>query len=387
MKLLIIHNIYQKNCVGGEDLVFKNEIEALRKRMGSDNVLSYSVSNDNIELTKLPYRIWFDQHHYKNIFKMIKKHHVNIVHVHNFYPMLTPSVFKAASDAGAKVIQTLHNFRWWCVAGTFYRDHFGICESCVKTNRKNFFNPVVHKCFRYSVFQSLISMLVFRYYHKKNYYNDIDAFFALTPFQYSKLIELGLSENKLFLKPNFISKGNPPPNNDQRNGYLFVGRLEESKGIFPLIRAWEKLDEKYQLTIVGSGPLEQYIRTKNLPNVNIILKLPNDEVRQLMRQFKYLIQASLWYETFGLTVIEAMSEGTPVIGFNIGTRKDFIVDASNGFLTTTENLDACIKKSFNYPGYNELSENAKKTSEAFTEDKIMSKQIHYYSAILSEFFI
>ena len=117
MNILIIHNKYQSNNIGGEDIVYKNELQSLQEKLGEKNVYSYEVSNDDISKIKLIFGIWFSLKYYKEIKKIVKENSIDLVHVHNFYPLLTPSVFKAAKDTGAKVVHTLHNYRLWCISG------------------------------------------------------------------------------------------------------------------------------------------------------------------------------------------------------------------------------------------------------------------------------
>lgn len=125
-----------------------------------------------------------------------------------------------------------------------------------------------------------------------------------------------------------------------KDGYIYVGRLEESKGIFELLKVWDKLDEKYILTIIGGGDMEDELKVK-YKKKNIIFKgkCSREDTLSCIFNSKYLIQSSILYETFGLTIIEAMSSGVPVIGFNIGTRSDFIEDEVNGFLSNICNLE------------------------------------------------
>lgn len=381
MKLLLIHNKYQSNNIGGEDIVYQNELLSLEKMLGKENVLSYEISNDNISKFKLLFEIWFSKKNYQNIKKLIEENNIDIVHIHNFFPLLTPSVFKAGKDAGAKVVHTLHNYRLWCISGIFYRDGFGVCELCTKS--KFSFQGIINGCFRKSIVQSILAQFSFWYYRASKVFDNIDYFFVLTEFQKEKVKTLGINESKIVLKPNSLNM--TFDKNYEKNDYIYVGRLEESKGIYKLLEAWNNLDEKYILTIIGGGDGEQELKEKYNKN-NIIFKgkCSREETIKTISSSKYLIQPSVLYETFGLTIIEAMSCSVPVIGFNIGTRSDFIQDEINGFLSQIKDLKNVIEKSFYYEKYEEMSKNALKTSKLYENDYIVKKQIEIYKNILEE---
>ena len=381
MKLLIVHNKYQSNNIGGEDIVYQNELQSLVKKLGKENVFSFEVSNDDISKFKLIFSIWFSFKYYKEVKKMIVKNNIDIVHIHNFYPLLTPSIFKASKDAGAKVVHTLHNYRLWCISGIFYRDGYGICELCPK-NRFSL-HGVFNKCFRKSLIQSVLAQMSFWYYRATKVFDNIDYFFVLTQFQKDKVVSLGLDKKRVILKPNSLDINFKIK--EQKNNYIYVGRIEESKGIYGLLKVWEQLDDIFVLTIVGGGDIEEELRDKYAKK-NIIFKGKQNRQETLnnIAKSKYLIQPSVWYETFGLTIIEAMSFGVPVIGFNIGTRDDFIDDGKNGFLVDKENLNEVIMKSFECKEkeYDKLSKNAILKSKEFENHYVLEKQLEIYRKIL-----
>lgn len=379
MKILIIHNKYQSNNIGGEDIVYNNELNSLQNKLSKENVFSYEVSNDKISKTKLIFDVWFNRFYYKKIKKIVKENDIDLVHIHNFYPLLTPSVFKAAKDGGAKVIHTLHNYRLWCISGIFYRDSYGICELC--TNHKFSLQGIFNKCFRKSIVQSVLSQFSFWYYRAIKVFDNIDYFFVLTNFQKEKIKRLGVDESKIILKPNSLQMSFDIQKN--KKNYIYVGRLEESKGILELLKVWEKLDEKYILTIIGGGYIEKELRIK-YKKKNIVFKgkCSIKETLNAISLSKYLIQPSVWYETFGLTIIEAMSFGVPVIGFDIGTRGDFVEDSVNGFLSNKGNLHSVIEKSYQYKEYDELSKNSIETAKMYENEYIIDKQVKIYQNIL-----
>ena len=209
MKLLIIHNKYQSNNIGGEDIVYKNELEILQKKLGKINVLSYEVSNNDISKFKLIFGIWFSFKYYKEIKNIVNKSNVDLVHIHNFYPLLTPSVFKASKDGGAKVVHTLHNYRLWCISGIFYRDGYGVCELCTKN--KFSLKGVLNKCFRKSIIQSLLAQFSFWFYRLIKVFDNVDYFtndyvnlYDKKVFEDKTLLYLKDKYNKLIKKDYFV---------------------------------------------------------------------------------------------------------------------------------------------------------------------------------------
>lgn len=383
MKILIIHNKYQSNNIGGEDIVYKNELNALRKKLGDENVFYYEVSNDNINKFKLLFEIWFSKKYYKEVRKIIKENGIEIVHVHNFFPLLTPAVFKAAKDSKTKVIHTLHNYRLWCISGILYRDGFGICEICA---HKTFsLSGILNRCYRKSLLQSLVAQLAFWFYKLIGAFKNIDYFFVLTNFQKDKVKSLGVSESKIILKPNSLQMRFDIET--QKHNYVYVGRLEESKGILGLLEIWDQLDEKYILTIVGGGDIEAQLRQRYTKS-NIIFKgkRSREETITIISHSKYLLQPSLLYETFGLTIVEAMSVGVPVIGYDIGTRGDFIKDGVNGFLSGPDELKNVIERSYDFENYDKLSKAAKESAKQYKNEYVIEKQIEIYKNILENKF-
>ncbi|MBK2092365.1 glycosyltransferase family 4 protein [Francisella philomiragia] len=381
MKILIVHNRYQSNNIGGEDIVYDNELKSLRELHGEDNVLAYQVSNDDISKFSLLFGIWFSRKHYRNIKKIVRDNNIDIVHVHNFFPLLTPSVFKAAKKSGAKVVHTLHNYRLWCISGILYRDGFGACELCTKSKLPIF--GIKNKCYRKSRLQSLVAQAAFSFYRLFRMFKNIDYYFVLTDFQRQKVKELGIPSHKIILKPNSISLAVDQHIQKTKQNYIYVGRLEESKGIFELLDTWVSLDDKFVLTVVGDSPdSDEIINKYSSKNIIFKGKCTREETLSLISQSKYLIQPALLYETFGLTIIEAMIFGVPVIGFDIGTRRDFIKNRENGFITTKNDLQRTIQNSYDYGNYELMSQNAKNTAKQYQNDYIIAKQLEIYKNIL-----
>jgi glycosyltransferase involved in cell wall biosynthesis len=345
MKVLLVHNFYQSTHVGGEDLVFEQEKKALITALGENNIFTYSAANDNLNKFKLIFTIWHNFIHAKKIYNLIKKHNIHIMHVHNYFPLLTPGIFRAAKKAGAKVVYTLHNYREWCLSGLFYRPNKPDCYDCVDLQLP--IPGIKHACYRGSKIQSLFAGLAYFYYKKTKHLNFVDRFFVLSDTQQKILQKIQTPIIlKAKIKPSFIESLQAKNKLDlrDRKNYLFVGRLEEIKGIDILLEVWQKLDARFLLEIVGTGPSQQHLQQKYKNNDNIVFmgKLPRERVLIKMAQAKYVIHPGIVQETQGLTILEALAQGTPVIGFAIGTRKEYIQENYNGFLGNISNLEEMI---------------------------------------------
>ncbi|MBA4258947.1 MAG: glycosyl transferase family 1 [Chitinophaga sp.] len=384
MKILLVHNQY--STTGGEDQALAREKAMLIQWLGEENIFEYSVSVNDYSKWQILRSIFYSRTQYRNVYDLVKQHQIDIVHVHNYFPVLTASVFKAAKAAGAKLVHTVHNYRWWCISGNFYRPTVGICTLCV--DQQNFWNGIKHRCYRNSFLQSLVAKLAYAYYKKIGVFEWIDQFWVLTQFQYQQLIKLGVPVDKLQLKPNILDPATIQAlPNAQRSGFLYIGRLDAEKGIEYILSEWVKLSEQYQLTIIGSGSLETALKSQyNQPNIIFTGALPFDQVNQYLQKAQYTLQPSLWYETMGLTIIESMQQGTPVIGFNIGTRPELIEHGKTGFICTPHQFIRTIQLAAHYPDddYDAMVMNARAFAQNFAPDLIMAQQLHLYENLLSQ---
>ena len=379
MKILLLHNHYSVN--GGEDIVFFNELNLLKNQLGEENVFEYTVGVNDKTKAEILKSIFFSIKQYKIVYDLIKIHQIDIVHIHNYFPILTISVFKAVKDAGAKLVHTAHNYRLWCIAGNFYQTGKGICTLC--TQKGGLMSGITNKCYRNSLMQSIAAQMTFWYYRRMNILNYVDKLFVLTNFQKEKLVQLGVDVNKILLKPNLVLPQELPTKKIEKKGYLYVGRLDESKGVELLLETWLKLPKHFNLIICGSGILEDYLIKKyNQSSIIFLGEQSSIQVTELMKMARYTIQPSLLFETFGLTIIESMSIGTPVIGFEIGTRTELIQHMKTGFLTSTNKLMETLLISDQFNEYDLMSQNAQLYAQKFLPDVILKQQLQIYNELI-----
>lgn len=333
--ILIVHNYYQ--IPGGEDTVVASEKKMLEEH--GHKVILYSRNNAELkQMSKfqklfLPITTVFNPRTYKEIKKLIKIEDIEIVHVHNTLNLISPAVYYAARAMKVPVVQTVHNFRLLCPGATFYRDGH-ICEDCVS---KGLMCAVKHNCYRNSKLQTLACVISTKIHRMTGIYGRIN-YICLTEFNKEKLLQLKqIKTDRVFVKPNFVEAPTDEiiSYNKREDQFIFAGRLDKLKGIDILCDAWRQMGATApKLIVCGTGPMEEWCRRflEDNPKCNIELRgfVPNKETKKLIANSKALILPTQWYEGFPMTIVEAYSVGTPVIGSDIGNVGDLIEEGAGG---------------------------------------------------------
>lgn len=358
MKILIVHNNYFEK--GGEDYVFESDVEMLKK-FGHE-VICYKRSNEEIkELTTLQKIRFFlkdiiwSERTFSEIKALVKKEKPDIAHLHNIFLMVSPSVYEALKAEGIPVVQSLCNYRLFCPNGIFYRNG-SICQAC---KAGNFMPAIMHRCLRNSFLISLFWSRMLKYHYKrKTFFDKIDAYVVLSEFSRSKFIELGLPEEKIFVKPVFINRGVEKEEIHKDDYALFIGRLADYKGVYTLISAYEKLPQ-FHIKIMGDGPLYKELarNTKRFSNIELLGSLSADRKLAYIKKSRFIIFPSECYETFGGVITEAFACGIPVIAARLGTRIELIEDGKTGLhFTPQDTEDLASKISWAYENPEEMKE-------------------------------
>jgi glycosyltransferase involved in cell wall biosynthesis len=346
MKISFFHNYYQ--FAGGEDQVFQAEQRLLQTH--GHQVFQFIRRNDEIKnysgFGKL--QLAFRTIYHKKIQDSIRQHlqqaQPDVVHVHNFFPLISPALYDVCREMQIPVIQTLHNYRLVCPNAYLYRNG-QICEACLE--QKSLLSGVKWGCYRNSRVQSAVVAGMVGIHRRINtWQNKIDNYIALTEFARQKFIQGELPAGKIQMKPNFI---NPDPGKSdlQRENVVFVGRLSVEKGIITLIDAW-KNNNTIPLKIIGDGPQQTTVSQlvhKNLgKNIELLGRLPTNPVIAQMQQAKFLIFPSEWYEGMPMTILEAFACGTPVVASRLGAMAEIVDDGRTGLLFKPGDADDLAAK-------------------------------------------
>ena len=369
-KILLVHNYYQ--IPGGEDTVVANEKRLLEEH--GHKVVLYtrhnSELNDYSKMQKLllPFSTIFNLRTYREVRELIEREQIEILHVHNTLNLVSPSVYYAGVRKRIPVIQTVHNFRLLCPGATFYREG-KVCEDCVK---KGMLCAVKHGCYRGSKTQTLACVISTKIHRLLGIYGKIN-YICLTQFNKEKLLQLTqIKENQVFIKPNFVftKEINSDSERFQRQ-FVYVGRLEEIKGISILMEAWKKLGkEAPELILCGNGPLESwcrdYVEKNQMQNVHLMGFVPNKEVQDIIAKSTALILPTQVYEGFPMTMVEAYGKGTPVIASDLGNAGNLVIPGVTG-------------KRFSYQSASALAD-AVRNFESFDSGRIQQIYQEKYSA-------
>lgn len=359
-RILQIHNFYQ--IPGGEDVVVRNEKRLLEEH-GHEVYTYYRTNKELSEGSKLkklliPFTAVYSFRTYREVKRLIKEHQIDIVHVHNTLMMVSPSVFYAAFHCHVPVVQTLHNFRMLCPAGSFFRDNV-ICEECVAHGMRC---AIRHKCYRNSKLQSFVSAAILQIHRIVGTYRRVN-FICLTEFNKKKLLDSldagheVVNPKHVYIKPNFtfaeevVLNGEPP----KEEYFLFAGRVEALKGIDVAVRAFAMLPDK-KLYVAGTGPMleemQSYVKERKLTNIRFLGYLQKEEMSKMFYHARAVIMTSQCYEAFAMTIAEAYSYGVPVIAGRVGNMEGMVKDGETGVKFTYDSAEDLAAKVRAFEGMN-----------------------------------
>ncbi len=330
MKVLIAHNRYQQ--FGGEDQVVGSEADMLSRNGHQVEHLSF----DNEAIQGGPAKIgaalssFFSLSAYGRALKILDQFQPDILHVHNFLPTLSPSIFFAGNRARVPVVQTLHNYRVICANALLYRNG-RVCEECI--DQQSFLPSVKHACYRGSRMGSAVvggSMAL--HARMRTWKERIDRYIVLTDFAAEKLSSR-VPQSLIRVKPNFVpDRGTGTAGGDF---FLYVGRLSVEKGLETLIAADRLGPLPLPVVIIGDGPLRGAVEeacARQGSRLRVIGRQSGDEVLLWMKRAAALLLPSTCYEGFPMTIAEALSVGLPVIASRTGGVPEIVPDRFCGLL-------------------------------------------------------
>lgn len=341
MRVLQVHNKYRPGW-GGEDTVVHLEADLLRRHGHEvERLTAWTGELEGVGPLRLfaaGFGAVWSLRGYLGVKRAIAAVSPDLVHVHNDFPLLSPGIFWACHRAGVPVVHTMHNYRLACANAVLLRNDRP-CEDCVG----RFPWPALrHRCHSSSLSRTA-SVAARNVIHRwlGTYKRKVQAHIALTSFSKDFLVRAGLPSERIFVKPNFQSVPQLPVS-PRLPRFVFAGWMTRAKGLHLLLQAWQKIRPAgYELLVIGDGPERAVLEPScslsltndtNSAHVVWLGPQPRQKVLELVSASRFVVVPSLAYENFPMSVLEALSAGTPVIAPDHGAFPRILSNYREGLL-------------------------------------------------------
>ena len=329
MRIFQVFNEY-RSVVGGEPAIVDNTLRALAEHGHQPRLIVKSSRALEHSLFKRACAFWggiYNVSAYRDMRRLLETDRPDVVHVHGVYPMFSPSILVACRRTRVPVVMTIHNYNLTCP--TWYHLCKGrVCEACVGGKE---YHCVLKNC-RNNIPESLAYALRsavarrFRLFH-----DNLDMLIANTPFTKTRLVQAGFREERIAVVPN--------PTTVREAGFepldgeyvAFAGRMSPEKGVDVLLKAAVLLPE-IPFKIAGDGPELERLRSTASPNVEFMGKLDFDSLVSFYRKSRVVVVPSLWFESFPMVIVDAMTLGLPLVASRIGGLPYMVEDGATGLL-------------------------------------------------------
>ncbi len=326
MRILILHSRYL-GPVSGETMVAEDEAKLLRGAGHQVHMWAPSpeVAGPTGKVRAAVSAVWSTSATAR-VKRLIRAHRIDVVHVHNLFPALSPAVLRAARSQGAAAVITLHNYRLMCLPATFLRDG-KVCEACLGRLP---WRGVVYRCYRDSRPASAALAASLGVHRSVGTFDRVNRFIAVSRFVRDKHVEAGFPPDRFLVKPNFSW---PATRREGPGDYFLVlGRLHPEKGVATLIEAWAEHGAPGRLVVAGSGTEEPRLRAQASGRVEFLGEVSPSGVPALVKGARAVFVPSLWYEAAPRGIVEAYAAGVPVVASRVGALPESVEEGVSGFL-------------------------------------------------------
>jgi glycosyltransferase involved in cell wall biosynthesis len=330
VRILVAHSKYLSGDASGENRVVDDEVGLLADGRHEVTLWTPSPPADSSPATRLRLglsAIWSGAS-LAELRHTIDRTGAQIVHFHNLFPLLSPAALRAASDCGAAVVLTLHNYRYSCLPATFFRDGRP-CEACLGRLP---WRGVVYRCYRHSALGSASLASSLAAHRVLGSFDRVDLFVAISEFVRKKHLEAGLPGTKIIVKTHF-SKPSPRRVN-VGDPFLFLGRLSPEKGLDALLPVWT--EALGRLVVVGDGPERAMLEASAPPGWEFMGTVAADAVPELIANARAVVVPSKGYEGAGKVVMESFAAGVPVVARRMGALEEVVEHERTGLLVDVD---------------------------------------------------
>ncbi|MEP9381738.1 glycosyltransferase family 4 protein [Nocardioides sp. KR10-350] len=342
LRILQVHGRYRSQAPSGENQVVDREAALLREaghhvaafERHSDDIAGFSAARKAV----LPLTSVHDPSVRLELAGVLRARRPDVVHVHNTFPLLSPSVLLACRDAGVPVVATLHNYKLLCASGDFFRDGRP-CHDCADGSVAP---AVSHGCYRGSRAATLpiaAGLLA----NRELWRTHVAAYLCISASQRDLLAGLRLPPERVRVVHNFVAAPLQSVPVERDHTVVSLSRLDAPKGARFLTHAWDAFRavhpaSRLRLVIAGSGPLEPAVRrwARRHDSVQLLGTVRPEEAHTLLARATAAVVPSQWEETFGLVAIEAMAAGVAPIAPARGSFPEIVTDGVDGTLYRAE---------------------------------------------------
>jgi glycosyltransferase involved in cell wall biosynthesis len=255
----------------------------------------------------------------------------DVVHMHNIYHQLSPSVLRPVAKRRIPAVMTLHDYKLACPTYQFL-DHGNLCQACLGGH---FQHAILRRCKDGSLGSSAVMAGELFVHTLTRAYSPVRVFICPSRFLEGRMRAAGVYPHRMSHVPHFIETDDIPVKAAPGSGALIAGRLSREKGIDVAIRAIGELDGA-MLDIAGTGPEEESLRrlaeSVAPGRVRFHGLVDKSAVQRLMLAAAVVVVPSRWYENQPMVVLEALARGTPVVGSALGGMPELIEPGATGDL-------------------------------------------------------
>ena len=351
----------------------------------------YELSKPS-DYIKHPIRFYKNVDAKKNFEKLLDEIKPDIVHCHVLY-QLTSTILDACYKRNIPVVKHLHDATIICPAFSLLKADNSLCDNVLCSGYK-YWNCITNNCVVRNLEKSTRFALYNVFNQTKKHHSRISAF--VTPSNAIKNLVVKsktvIPAEKIHVINNFINS-NTIKNTDEKQAkyFLFVGSLINIKGVQNILKAFEKLPQEIELHIVGSGKNEpdykKFVSDRNMTNIKFLGYLDRADIENEYNNCIAVIQSSIFYEAFGLTVIEGFAHSKPVVAAQSGALPELVQNNRNGLtyspLNTDELSDKILYLYKNPEAAMLMGKQARKDYlEKYTEESFYRSIIDVYNKVL-----
>ena len=361
MKILMINKFLHPNG-GSETYIFRlgdylksmgHEVEYFgmehEGRCVGNRAGAYTADMDfhgSSRLTKLtyPFRIIYSTEARKKIREVLDVFCPDVCHINNFNYQLTPSIlleivrWRKQTGHFCRIIFTAHDYQLVCPNHMMNNPNTG--ENCEKCLGGHYLNCLRGRCIHGSAARSAIGMMEAVYWKARKTYRYFDRIICCSAFLKGMFDTDPLFRGKTVAMHNFVEK-KATGGAEKKDYVLYFGRYSEEKGIGTLLEVCKELPD-IPFVFAGKGPLEESVN--GLSNIRNVGFRSGEDLAKLIREARFSIYPSEWYENCPFSVMESQMYGTPVLGARIGGIPELIRDGVNGELFTSGNAEELGEK-------------------------------------------